>query len=805
MKPKRSAWQIVGCLLIGLLVLSLVTGGVGVAWYNRENPPVARQSYPFARPYNGSPGVLMRPGMTGGDSTFIREADEGTTRRVRQFFAAFAKALKEKNAAPEPWIDTANVLAQARLIAPPGLAYPNTEVNGGIAPKADGETRALTQALRSARAEWRAWDWDELVLHRVNEISPDTFDAFTSVPKPDGGRIKVRWMLTRNPFAQSFAIAHWADLETGRESTHDVALTMISHSNGAGLDRVLLNLRSLPEAHRAMDVRNYDEARKHLDIAARAQAPRPFRDAYELAEARYETLNYDDEVQAVDRLGGLLERDRDNLPAMMLQMRALAQSRQFEEIADLARRYQSFLGPDADALAWTGVGEAGLERDDQAKAIFEQALKLDPHQVTAIDGLLKLTPDAEKHEFIDRLAKLKHFRGLFHRLVETRGWYGDWKSLELLASAHRRRFPDDFSATRHLVQALMMQDQFAQVTKVFQAAIAKLADEPREKLLNEFLDSSAIKNRHREAYEAVPDADRGRAFEVAMQRWDYTFVDSGIELPVGEPELRDAIRAKSNALLELHGKTRADDTWVLLYKAKRENREGAPAAAEKSARVLLDRLKPAGDYSKDHQSGYAPARREWLLAKLKLGQSVAAYERFPNEETFNELAGECVAKDNAAELGNLLATREKAEAKTASRNYWRGELHWLKKDYLRCAAEMKSHLELSAEPGTFTPFQYQARDRLIRSWVKSSQPAAALEFLKAEEHPQPLLQALALASNKNSEEAEVLLIETMTAQPWLVTTAYRDPDLGPILQGPDFARLREKHPPPAPVKKPPMK
>ena len=244
----------------------------------------------------------MRPGMTGGDSTFIREADEGTTRRVRQFFASFAKALKEKNAAPEPWIDTAKVLAQARLIAPPGLAYPNTEVNGGIAPKADGETRALTQALRSARAEWRAWDWDELVLHRVNETAPDTFDAFTSVPKPDGGRIKVRWMLTRNPFAQSFAIAHWADLETGRESTHDVALTMISHSNGAGLDRVLLNLRSLPEAHRAMDVRNYDEARKHLDIAARAQAPRPFRDAYELAEARYETLNYDDEVQAVDRL-----------------------------------------------------------------------------------------------------------------------------------------------------------------------------------------------------------------------------------------------------------------------------------------------------------------------------------------------------------------------------------------------------------------------------------------------------------------------------------------------------------------------
>ena len=69
----------------------------------------------------------------------------------------------------------------------------------------------------------------------------------------------------------------------------------------------------------------------------------------------------------------------------------------------------------------------------------------------------------------------------------------------------------------------------------------------------------------------------------------------------------------------------------------------------------------------------------------------------------------------------------------------------------------------------------------------------------------PLLQALTLAAGQNSEEAEVFLIDAMTEQMWLVHQAYSDPDLGPILQGPAFARLWEKHPPPVPAKKKPLR
>ena len=416
-----------------------------------------------------------------------------------------------------------------------------------------------------------------------------------------------------------------------------------------------------------------------------------------------------------------------------------------------------------------------------------------------------MTPDAQKGEFIDRLAKLKYFRGLFHRLVETRGWYGDGKPLELLARAHRRRFPDDFSAARHLVQALMMQDDFAGATKAFAEAIAKLMDEPREQLLREFLNSSAGKNRQREAYDAVPEGDRHEAFKAAIQSLVYSVLDPLFEVTEDMAAQREATRVKYRALLELHAKTNADDVWVLLYKAKLFNHDGDHAAAEKSARAILDRVKPQKDPSKDYDSGYIPARHEWYLAKVGLGQSVAAYERFPTDDAFNELAGECFRSENAVELASLLTRRAKSEGSPPTLEYYRGELHWLKKDYTRCAESMLAHLERDIAVIGFVPFQYPALDRLIRSWVKSSQPAVALEFLKAEEHPQPLLQALALASNKNSEEAEVLLIEAMTAQPWLVTTAYRDPDLGPLLQGPAFSRLREKHPPPAPVKKPPMK
>lgn len=36
--PPRSAWQMVGFALIALLAFGLLIGGIGVAYYNKENP-----------------------------------------------------------------------------------------------------------------------------------------------------------------------------------------------------------------------------------------------------------------------------------------------------------------------------------------------------------------------------------------------------------------------------------------------------------------------------------------------------------------------------------------------------------------------------------------------------------------------------------------------------------------------------------------------------------------------------------------------------------------------------------------------
>ncbi len=190
------------------------------------------------------------------------------------------------------------------------------------------------------------------------------------------------------------------------------------------------------------------------------------------------------------------------------------------------------------------------------------------------------------------------------------------------------------------------------------------------------------------------------------------------------------------------------------------------------------------------------------MAKLHLGQSVAVYERFPNEATFQELASECATANNPEELDRLLAAREKREPDFASRRYWHGENYWLKKSYPRCAVEMKAYLAEIADAPGYQPFQNQARDRLIRSWVKARNSEAALEFLGSEENPPPLLRALALAGGKSGEEAEVFLLDAMSENAWLATMAYRDADLGPLLLGPAFKRLREKHPPPPEKKKP---
>ncbi len=804
-KRKRSAWQYVGCALILLLAFSLVTGGVGVAWYNQENPSRAQQPYGYGGYYPGSPNGAGRPDFFGSDPVVRREADEAAVGSVRRFFADFAKATPPPKAASDPRFETTAMLNRARQIAPLDMAYREDPADEGLPPNAGGESRAFAAALRSVAAPLRTWDWAGMELHHVNRLAgEDDFEAFTSFPRPDGARTKIRWALRRVQFPDGLAIVSWTDLGTGQRSDMDLALGLISQSTNAGRDRLMLNLRSLPAAHKAMDAREIDEARKQLDIAARAQATDEFADAYELAEARYALLFGDVEVSALDRLEVLLRRDPDNLPASMLRIQALVENRRFDEVADLARQYQAAAGPDADALAWAGAAQAGQEQPDAARALFQQALDLDPHQLVALQGLRKLTPPDGKAEFVERVSKLKHFRGLFPRLFDDGGWYDDWKTLELLARAHRRRFPDDHSAARPLVQALLIQDAFDEAAKVFQGAAGKLAGEPHEKLLNVFLQGSAGKKRQREAYDAVPEGDRAEAFRRAMQSWDYQLIDLGFDQQGGEPP--DTILGKYQALLEAHGKTHPDDVWVLVYRAKQRNRAGDHAAAEKDARAVLDRVKPADDFDKDYKSGYEPARHEWLVAQVHLGRSAAALERFSDETTFNELARECVAKADAAELAKLLAAREKTDPRPPALRYWRGELRWMNKDYLGCAEQMQAYLDQPTGPDTtYAPFRYQALDRLIRAWVKAKTPEAALTFLKTEEFPPTVLQALALASTKNTEEAEVYLLEAMTQQPWLVSVAYADPDLGPLLQGPAFARLREKHPPPAEEKKKPTK
>ena len=45
--PPRSAWQLVGFSLVVLLMLGLLTGGIGVAWYNKENPAGSVKPNPY--------------------------------------------------------------------------------------------------------------------------------------------------------------------------------------------------------------------------------------------------------------------------------------------------------------------------------------------------------------------------------------------------------------------------------------------------------------------------------------------------------------------------------------------------------------------------------------------------------------------------------------------------------------------------------------------------------------------------------------------------------------------------------------
>ena len=805
-KPKRSAWQIVGILLILFLVLSLIGGGVGVSAYNDSNPVVERQTYDYGGYQNSKKSLrqiplteFSRPGNFRFNLGEQREeVDARIVARVKRYFKELNSDLPRLKASREP-LRTQMVPVmrdRSKELLPP--RYLNFEDVSD-----ERELAATAQSLDRQLQIWRTWNWKELEIGHVIRImtySGRNLEVFVAFPKPDGTRIKIRFTLYTESETNTFITA-WDNLATGEESDADVALSLIAASNNSGRDRLLLNLRSLPEAHRQMDAKKFVEARKQLDIAARAQPTGPLQVGYELAEARYDNeyaadSDVEDYRRNVDRLEDVLNRDPLNLPALMLQMQKFVYFDRYEEVEKLARRYQSIAGPDADAIAWAGAAQVGLKQTEEARILFRDALKLDPYQAEAIFGLLKLTPVDEKQAFVDGIAKLKYFRELFHRLVDDRGWYDDWQSLEFLARAHGQRFPDDLSGVRHLVQALIMREQFAAATKLFQSALPKLTGEPRGKLLDQFLNISAMKQRHRAAYDAVPNEDRPKAFQKAMGAWDNRLIYHDDEFE-DEVEPLEATSAKFNSLLAIHEKSHPNDVWLSIYRAKQQGRDNDPTAAEKNSRAVLDRLKPTGDATQDYQSGFFDARREWLLAKVQLGQTVAAYDRFPDGTTFDELAGACVSKSNSSELKKLLTSRDKADGKPLVLLYWRGELHWLKKEYTECTVQMKSYLDQPPELGQSNDHSYQARDRLIRSWVKmKNSEATALRFLEEQEYPLPILKALVLASGNNTEEAETFLLKEMTQSPWIANQVYSDADLGPLLKGMAFDRLREKFPPP---------
>ena len=821
-RPKRSAWQIVGILLIVLLVLSLITGVVGVSAYNDANPVVERQPYEYGG--NRSPKLTLHPltvnnasgpGFFGSNSVDARrEVDADTIERVKKCFEEFKTDLphmKPSSKSPQIRMVLA-MLGRGRTLAPADLTYPPSDPDNVFVTMAIGyESRlaATTESLGRQLLVWRTWNWKEMEIGRVNRLDGPMdrrmedvdYEVFVAFPKPDGGRIKVRFILNQGP-QTSLYISAWDNVATGEGSDIDVALSLIAFSTNPGRDRLLLNLRSLPYAHRLMDEQNYVEARKQLDVAARAQPTWPFQAAYDLAEARYDLecpVDSDDgDRLIVDRLDDVLDRNPLNLQALALQMQTHFQQGRYQEIEELARQYQSVTGPDADAMAWAGAAQLKLKQSEEARVLFREALKLDPHQATAIAGLLKLTPADEKRAYVDNLAKLKYFRGLFHRLQDDQSWHNDWKTLELLARAHGRRFPEDGTAASRLVQALMMQDQFAAATKAFRSELPKLAGGPREELVALFLNTSRAKHRQREAYDELPNGDRPRAFQQTMQDWNSTLAYS--DLPA-DAEFLQATAAKFRSLLAAHEKTHPDDASVSIYRANQQNRDDDPTGAEKTSRAVLDRVKPTGDQNKDYASGFTDARREWLLAKVQLGQSLAARDRFPDETTFDELAQACIAKTNISELAKLLAGRDEAGAKPAHFHYWSGELHWMKKEYEPSATQMKLYSDQLPESGPGRYYINRARDRLIRSWVKSKNSEAALEYLGEQEEPQAVLKALALAASQNTEEAEAFLLAEMARSAWHVNQAYSDPDLGPLLKEPAFDRLRQKYPPPVEPKK----
>jgi predicted Zn-dependent protease len=557
----------------------------------------------------------------------------------------------------------------------------------GLFPRRENDRGAMQRALRQGGERSLAASIDQFGWARVEIKSvtpgrgPDEVVVIIRHRDDAGVSNRLRWWLRRGP--DGWKVFDFEDLAASLRLTAIIALGMPA-AQGAPPPAWAGSVGFFKQTQDALRAGDFARAEKALQQVAQAHFPGPLESCrwLLLGVVHVETDRPAEALTDCDRA----ERHNPDLPALhLLRGRACNRLGRHEEALAHVRKFTALLGDDNETYYEVGLAEAGLGRTAEAVAALRKSLDDEPNSPGSLGELCKVLPQGRKAELAERFLKMPRPAEQFYHLADGAWRRGDRESVEVLATALRRRDPNEPDAAFYLAR-LKGAGRLDEALPLYRAALEKQGDANlRQEYLTEMLHDALDARRPLDGYRAAPDP--AAAFSVL----------AGQLAPANRlAELRE--------LLKAHARARPGDPLLHFYHGELFISERRYDKAEEAFAAGMD------------QKLDEPLRKSFLssrtYARFAAGKALSAYADLrPRREVFNELAGLLASAHDARGLQELFAAHRRADPRDAGLPFWEAEVHWLARDYEGTLGVLVKHRDrLLADKAQ----QAKVRERLVR-------------------------------------------------------------------------------------------
>ncbi len=464
---------------------------------------------------------------------------------------------------------------------------------------------------------------------------------------------------------------------------------------------------------------------------------------------------------------------------------------QYAEVRKLVRSYRDLVGDDPIAYLEEAKAIAALDGPNAAIVQLRKGLEAFPGEKSlAIEFARRLPPD-EREAYGQELARLN--RPAILTTAAMLFEKSDTDLLDMLCEGYLKQKPKELRVIEIAVRAKVAFRKPLDAGEL----LKRLPDNERSDLISYLINQAVRSPTPVDHYTAIAMTGSGRvAYRNLAPYYGQQFL---AEIPAA---VRMRLLNQVQTLTTAHRTQEPDDPILQYGDAMVHFAKGDAKAADEALIAGLERLTPPTRTQRVAPEKVAALMTEdWDLLRrtrtellIRTGDWKRAYEELrPQVDTFDQLMIRLAEKKNIQGLEEVIGLHAKADSGDRELIAWRGEVSYLKNDYEATVKYFTQYRDLSG-PQNRQPLRMA--ERLIRSYVRLKRAEDAANVLADIEESFPLsrlFHVLVLAAQGN---ADGVLAEFDRVHPYNPSQWYSDPDLGPLLRGPLFDRVRQKYPPP---------